>query len=139
VASQRIPALSCEIFDSRGDRFTVFKPDSKSRFSQTYLSIAEETSRNVLWLGTQYSGLHRLDLTTGQLKVYRSSLANPHALRDDMVQSVYVDASNEVWAGTQNGLSSLDERTGTFTSYGESEGLSGRGLRHRLELAIFAR
>ena len=72
-------------FDPRTGKFTVFKADWNSSLSQFYLSIAEDPTRNVLWLGSLHSGLHRLDLATGQLRTYRSNPSNLHALRDDLV------------------------------------------------------
>jgi ligand-binding sensor domain-containing protein len=120
-------------FDPKTERFTVFKADWNSRLSQAYVSIAEDPMRNVLWLGTHYSGLHRLDLATGQLKIYRSNPGDPHGLRDDLVPTVHVSASGEVWVGTQNGLNKLDVESGTFTAYDEKEGLSGNAVSCILE------
>jgi signal transduction histidine kinase/ligand-binding sensor domain-containing protein len=120
-------------FDPKTERFTVFKADWNSRLSQAYVSIAEDFTRNVLWLGTHYSGLHRLDLTTGQLRIYHSNPGDPHGLRDDLVPTVHVSASGEVWVGTQNGLNKLDVNSGTFTAYDEKDGLSGNAVSCILE------
>jgi len=120
-------------FERQTGRFTVFKADWNSRLSQAYVSIAEDTTRGVLWLGTHYSGLHRLDLATGQLKIYRSSPGNPRALGDDLVPTVHVSATGEVWVGTQNGLDKLDPDSGTFTAYHEKDGLSGNAVSCILE------
>ena len=120
-------------FDPRTEKFTVFKVDWNSRHSQAYNSIAEDPTRNVLWLGSAYSGLHRLDLATGQIRMYRSNPANLHALRDDLVPTVYVSGSGVVWAGTQNGLTKFDPTSGTFTSYDEKDGLAGNAVSCILE------
>jgi hypothetical protein len=77
--------------------------------------------------------LHRLDLATGQLKIYRSNPGNPHGLGDDLVPTVHVSASGEVWAGTQNGLNRLDPDSGTFAAYNEKDGLSGNAVSCILE------
>ena len=61
-------------FDPRTEKFKVFKADWNNGLSQSYPSIAEDPTRNVLWLGSLHSGLHRLDLATGQIKIYRSIL-----------------------------------------------------------------
>jgi ligand-binding sensor domain-containing protein/signal transduction histidine kinase len=120
-------------FDRQTGRFTVFKADWNSRLSQAYVSIAEDATRGVLWLGTHYSGLHRLDVATGQLKIYRSNPGNPRALGDDLVPTVHVSAAGEVWVGTQNGLDKLDPAAGTFTAYTEKDGLSGNAVSCILE------
>jgi ligand-binding sensor domain-containing protein/signal transduction histidine kinase len=120
-------------FDPKTERFTEFKADWNSRLSQAYVAIAEDPMRNVLWLGTHYSGLHRLDLASGQLKIYRWKSGDPHGLRDDLVPTVHVSASGEVWVGTQNGLNKLNVDSGTFTAYDETDGLSGNAVSCILE------
>jgi signal transduction histidine kinase/streptogramin lyase len=112
-------------FDSRTGKFTVFKADWNSSLSQFYVSIAEDPTRNVLWLGSLHSGLHRLDLATGQLQIYRSNPASLHALPNDPGPPVYVSASGMVWAGTSQGIIRFDPTSGTFTSYDERNGLAG--------------
>jgi streptogramin lyase len=67
-------------------------------------------------LGTSHSGLHRFDPATGRFTVYRSDPARPDGLRDDTVPMVHVARSGLIWAGTQNGLNSLDPKTGRFRS-----------------------
>jgi ligand-binding sensor domain-containing protein/signal transduction histidine kinase len=112
-------------FDPRTEKFTVFKADWNNGLSQSYLSIAEDPTRNVLWLGSVHSGLHRLDLATGQIQMYRSNSANLHALPDDVVPAVYVSGSGVVWAGTQSGLNKFDPTSGTVTTYDQKNGLAG--------------
>jgi ligand-binding sensor domain-containing protein/signal transduction histidine kinase len=115
-------------FDPRTEKFTVFKADWNSGLSQAYMFIAEDPSRNALWLGSLHSGLHRLDLATGQIQIYRSNPANLHALPDDVVPAVYVSGSGVVWAGTQNGLNKFDPTSGTFTTYDQKGGLAGNAV-----------
>ncbi|HLZ10037.1 MAG TPA: two-component regulator propeller domain-containing protein, partial [Chloroflexota bacterium] len=109
-------------FDPTSETFQTFKPDPTSRLSQRYVRIAED-SKGILWLGTGQSGLHRFAPTTGEFTLYRASPGDPEALRDDTVPAVYVDQSDIVWAGTQNGLSRLDPKTGRFRSYDTRDGL----------------
>jgi PAS domain S-box-containing protein len=120
-------------FDPRTGKFTVFKADWNSRYSQAYMSIAEDPTRNVLWLGSAFSGLHRLDLATGQIQIYRSNPANLHALPDDQVSTVHVSGGGMVWVGTQNGLAKFDPPSGRFTSYDEKDGLAGNAVSCMLE------
>jgi ligand-binding sensor domain-containing protein/signal transduction histidine kinase len=117
-------------FDPRTGKFTVFKADWNSSLSQFYMSIAEDPTRNVLWLGAMHSGLHRLDLATGQLRIYRLNSGN---LSDDSWPSVYVSASGMVWAGTSQGIIKLDPTSGAFTSYDEKNGLAGNAVSCTLE------
>src|SRR5262249_25999259 len=93
------------------------------RRSQSYLSIAEDYG-DVLWLGTHYSGLHRFDIKSGQITVFRSVPGDLNSLRDDSVPSVLVDDSGLIWAGTLSGLISFDPKTSTFRAYDVTDGLA---------------
>ena len=46
-------------------------------------------------------------------------------LSDNRVNSVYFDHSGGMWVGTQNGLDKFEPQTGTFTIYGERDGMAG--------------
>ena len=114
-------------FDRATDTFQTFKVQAWSRRSQSYVSIAEDSSGR-LWLGTAESGLHRFDPTSGDFKIYRADPQHPQGLRDDTVPTVYVDKSDAIWAGTQNGLNRLDPKTGRFTAYDTRNGLPGNTI-----------
>jgi signal transduction histidine kinase len=76
--------------------------------------------------------LQRFDPTTGEFTSYRHDPARP-GLASDWVNTVMVDRSGTVWAGTQAGLNRLDPRTGAFTAFGEREGLSNSTVTGILE------
>ena len=109
-------------FNPRTGKFTVFKADWNSGLSQFYMSMAEDPTRNVLWLGSLFSGLHRFNPATGQIQIYRPNSA---ALGDAVVPAVHVSGSGVGWAGTQNGLNKFDPTSGTFTTYDQKDGLAG--------------
>src|SRR5207253_4079793 len=52
---------------------------------------------------------------------------------NDVVNSVYVDRSGKVWAGTNHGLCRLDQASNTFTSYFASDGLANSAVKGILE------
>jgi ligand-binding sensor domain-containing protein len=104
-------------FDPRTGKFTVFKADWNNGLSQFYASIAEDPTRNVLWLGSFHSGLHRLDLATSQLQIYQSNPANLRARPDDLGPPIHVSGSGVIWASSQSGLTKFDPASGTFTTY----------------------
>jgi signal transduction histidine kinase/ligand-binding sensor domain-containing protein len=111
-------------FDPRTGKFTVFKADWNSGLSQFYLSIAEDPTRNVLWLGSLHQGLHRLGLATGQIQIYQPNSADLRALPDDAGPYIHVSGSGVIWAGTQNGLNKFNPTSGTFTNYNQKDGLA---------------
>lgn len=110
-------------FDPRTERFTTYKVDERGRRSQSYLSIAQD-SDGALWLGTHYSGLHRLDVSSGRFTVFRSKPGDLNSLRDDSVPSVITDHAGQVWIGTLSGLNRLDPKSGGFRAYDTTDGLA---------------
>jgi len=110
-------------FDPGTGGFTIYKVDTQGRRSQSYLAIAE-APQGVLWLGTHYSGLHRLDVSSGHISVFRSKPGDIDGLRDDSVPTVLVDKSGMIWAGTLSGLNSFDPGSRTFHAYDVTDGLA---------------
>lgn len=109
-------------FDPVTRDFTVYKLQADSRFSQSYVAVAEDTSGN-LWLGTIYSGLHMFEPASGKITVYRYERGNPNGLRDNTVPSVRISRQGIIWVGTQNGLNSLDPKTGQLRAYDTRDGM----------------
>jgi len=79
-------------------------------------SIAEDHSGQ-LWFGTRGGGLHRYDARNGTFKVYRHNAADPHGLPSDAVGAILVDRKGTLWVSTENGVATLDQRTGHFRTY----------------------
>jgi PAS domain S-box-containing protein len=119
-------------FDPATGRFTVYRVDPQSRWSQSYVAIAEDRV-GILWLGTHYSGLHRFDPATGQFTVYKSQANVPGTLRDNMVPTVLIDRVDRIWVGTESGLDKLDPQSGKFIAYNDTEGVRGRTVTCLLE------
>jgi ligand-binding sensor domain-containing protein/signal transduction histidine kinase len=111
-------------FDPNTGRFTTYKVDRQGRRSQSYLALAED-SVGALWLGTHYSGLHRLDVGSGRITVFHPVPGDLSSLRDDSVPSVLTDDSGVIWVGTLGGLNRLDPKSGTFHAYDVTNGLAG--------------
>lgn len=109
-------------FDPARRNFTVYKLQADSRFSQSYVAVAED-SAGVLWLGTAYSGLHRFDPASGKITVFRRNREDMNGLRDNTVPAVYVSRQGMLWIGTQNGLNSLDPKSGVMRAYDTRNGL----------------
>lgn len=117
-------------FDPAAERFTTYmaNPDR----NPYYLDLVEDRT-GALWLGTESSGLYRFDPPTGQFTNYQHDINNAGTLSDNRVNSVFFDRSEVLWVGTQNGLNQFDSKSGTFTSYGRSQGLPGNVVGRILE------
>lgn len=91
------------------------------------ISIAEDQAGH-LWFGTIDGGLNRFDTKTETFKAYRHDPTDPRSLTDDTVLGLYVDRRGALWAGTENGLSRFDPRTGQFQEF---RAPSDRRVRYR--------
>jgi len=107
-------------FDPDREQFQVYRAAMQGL--SRYNEITEDTS-GALWLASWGTGLHRFDPATGHFTVYRNAPGDARSLSSDRVNSVYIDHSGTVWAGTDNGLDRLDQATHTFMAYFARDGL----------------
>jgi len=112
-------------FDPDTGQFQVYKAPIQGL--SRYNVITEDLIGN-LWLASWGTGLHRFDPATRQFTVYRNAPGDAHSLSSDRVNTVYIDHSGTVWAGTDNGLNSLDQTGHKFTAYHERDGLPNNGV-----------
>ena len=71
----------------------------------------------MIWIGSQSSGLDRLDPDT---EIYTHFTHQPNdsaTLSSNFVTAILEDHQGNLWVGTHAGLNLLDRKTGTFTSY----------------------
>src|SRR5262249_39674773 len=106
--------------------------NSSNRFGQGYLSIAEDASGD-LWLGTAWSGLHHFNPKTGKTAISHQKGEGPDGLRDNHVASVLISRAGSLWLGTQNGLPSLNLKTGFLKSYDTRNGMPANAVSCILE------
>ncbi len=71
----------------------------------------------ILWIGTSYTGLYRLDPSHDTVTNYRHSHGDSRSLNSDSVTCGYQDRDGVLWFGTHGGVDRLDPATGTFVHY----------------------
>ncbi len=88
-------------------------------------AIAEDASReNVLWVGTEDSGLHRLDLAERQSRQFLVTDGLPSNVVDGILQ----DPTGHLWLSTSRGLSRFDPGQEVFRNYDSSDGLDSHSF-----------
>ena len=91
-----------------GYEFTIYKPLQENQFSISnprILSIAEDNSGN-LWIGTNGGGLNRYDRNNDKFYTYLPESKDSVSICRNNCVLLYPYASdNELWIGTENGLS----------------------------------
>jgi ligand-binding sensor domain-containing protein/signal transduction histidine kinase len=86
--------------------------------------------RNEIWIGTQYNGLKRLELTAGRIVGKTYTQAN--GLAENSVIAAYQDKNGAVWAGTlTSGISKFND--GKFITYSTVDGLASNTVSAILE------
>ena len=102
-----------------GYTFTVYKHDPNDDNSLTgnhIQSIYEAPSEpGVLWIGTENSGLVRLDRETGTFTSYLPDPDDPTSIKTTWITSILEDHTGRFWIGTAEGLYEMDRETGEFT------------------------
>jgi signal transduction histidine kinase/ligand-binding sensor domain-containing protein/DNA-binding response OmpR family regulator len=79
--------------------------------AQRAVSAIVQDKRGLIWMGT-YSGLSKfngLDLIT-----YKHEYNNPKSLNSSLVQSLFLDSSDQLWVGTELGLNLYDKDLDIF-------------------------
>ena len=77
-----------------------------------------EDNRKQLWLGTQESGLYRLDSHHNVAAHYLHKDNDPGSISSNAIYSLQDDEGGNLWIGTENGgLCILNRQTGKFQSY----------------------
>lgn len=112
-----------DLLDPATGRFTTYRAPDQSGAAM-YLDIKDDPNGGI-WLGTNSSGLLHFDPVAGEFTSYARRAGAPDSLSNNRVNSVFVDHSGLVWAGTQNGLNSLDPSTGKISTYSTADGLPG--------------
>jgi ligand-binding sensor domain-containing protein/signal transduction histidine kinase len=92
-------------------------PGSLKGPTENFIMSALVDQEGYLWAGTNITGLNRLNLKTGEIKVFKYSNTNIHSISNNGIVSMCEDHNGTLWAGTWWGLNRFDKKTGTFDRY----------------------
>lgn len=97
-----------------------------------------ENGQAFLWVGTRGGGLYKLkfnEIANGLELVdwFRSEGGQEGNLSNDFINDFFIDARDQLWVGTDNGLNLLDSKTGKFTSFYEEDGLNSGTIQSILQ------
>ncbi|NJB71951.1 hypothetical protein GGR42_002413 [Saonia flava] len=74
-------------------------------------------SRGQIWVTTLGGGLNLYDPIMDAFKVYKKTEDSENSLPSNQVNLVFEDSQQNLWIGTENGLSFFNAKKETFTSY----------------------
>lgn len=110
------------------------KPDS---LNNNYVTCINETSKGVLWVGTEGGGISRFDPDKGVFVPYTYQPDKQIGLSHNFVTCIHEDKEGKLWIGTYGGgLNILDPLKETFTHYRHQDRVPG-SLNHDYILSIY--
>ncbi len=101
-------------FDLKTERFSPFLSDPvlSHRLRGYDLRTMHKDPADVLWLGTKYSGIIKIDLKQPNFKRYRGYASGElFSTRFDRVRSLMEDRHKNLWIGTEGGAVTFDRET----------------------------
>lgn len=96
--------------------------DKKSLSNNTIFSLClDPADKAVLWIGTNGSGLNRMDMSTGKF----TRFTEQDGLPNNVVYGILTDEQQNLWLSTNRGLCRFNIATHQCKNYYESNGLQG--------------
>lgn len=78
-------------------------------------------STGKLWIATVGGGLNLYDSITDSFTTYTSNTVDDSSLPSNQVNVIFEDAENNIWVGTENGLSLFLHKSNEFITYRHNE------------------
>ena len=99
-------------FDPNHPEFAVFRhnADDPNSINMDFIKDIALDKNNNLWGATFGQGIFRLEIfNKNKIRVirYKNEINNPNSIKNDVTQCIRVDKKNNVWIGTQGGLTQL--------------------------------
>ena len=92
-------------------------PANPRSLSENTIKVLYKDRSGIVWVGTGYGGLDRLDPAQDTFTHYRRDPADGRSLSDDTVGAILEDRAGRLWVGTNGGLDRLDAASGRFVHY----------------------
>ncbi|WP_109833344.1 two-component regulator propeller domain-containing protein [Reichenbachiella versicolor] len=118
------------------ESFTYQETDSVRLCSTLLTCIFEDSDQNI-WIGTEGSGLNKLERKEkGYIsQVFVNDPNNPNSISNNTIFSIKEDAQGSLWFGTSGGLNKYDKEKGLFEKFGKRNGLLDEVV-HAIEFDI---
>ncbi|KAF0151043.1 MAG: Uncharacterized protein FD143_2276 [Ignavibacteria bacterium] len=81
------------------------------------------SSNDIMWIGSEESGLDKVNLRTKESKNYTYKFNDPNSLNNKSVKYIYEDANGVLWIATNGGINKFNPITEKFEFFTETDGL----------------
>ena len=131
ATSRGLNMIDLNTFDPENPAFKVFKhnPNNPNSINMDFIKDIALDNFGNLWGATFGHGIFRLKMANQNevtITRYKNEKANENSLRNDLTQCIRVDNKNNIWIGTEDGLSHLtfkesDYKNPKFSNYYKTE------------------
>lgn len=90
---------------------------SENSISDNWIYKVYSGRDNYVWVATYSKGLNRIDIDTGEVKVFKNDPQNKKSLASNYVKDILKDSNGTIWACTDSGLSKYVEEKDIFVNY----------------------
>ncbi len=91
---------------------------SNGVLSGKYITSMIEDESGLLWVGTKYNGLLKVDFKPKRFKALSSVTGSSDELKNIDVRAIHIDDSGKIWLGTSNkGIKILDKNSESVYNY----------------------
>lgn len=92
-------------------------PGNSDSISDVDIRFVYEDHEGIIWVGTQTSGLDRLDPVTGKFTNFRHDPTDSASISDDHIFSISEGPDGGLWLATLKGLCRLDRESFLFENF----------------------
>lgn len=99
-----------------GYNFKIYQSGANNNQGLLYNDVrylAYDQQKDALWIGGE-KGLSRLNFPTGQFRHYYNSDSTQSSIRNNDIQTIFLDSKNRVWIGTPIGIDVLEPNKKDF-------------------------
>lgn len=101
-------------YDGKDFRVFFHHVDEPASIGENVIKDIGEDSKGSLWFAAYNSGISRLNRLNSKFQNWRPSKSDPNSLLSGKVRDLYIDKSDNVWVGTEEGLSVFDPLKNQF-------------------------
>ncbi|MFH2143691.1 MAG: two-component regulator propeller domain-containing protein [Bacteroidota bacterium] len=120
-------------FNIAQQSFSNFDHVNNNSLSAGNTTCALEDKNGIIWVGTSWTGLNKVNTKTLEVENYYSLTYDSTSISDNHILCIFQDSKANIWIGTENGLDRYDSINNNFIHYSTANGLPSNVISGILE------